>query len=327
MYSFANASADECNNGDARACFSEAKTYDNNKDDKKALEFYNKACGLDYAIGCNKAGEKYLAKKDNENAKKLYSKACDLNHHESCVSYGEIYENEGDCDKAGEIYKDAFKNKKFKPASDKFEALVGNEKCMQIPPQQATIQQPVKEKNNGELQAFLDNVSLCDSKHDGKACMEVGVAYKDGIKGHIKADPVKANRYLTTACELKNIDGCNMIVKYIREVLNKDEIDIRTDDIKKIGDSDTYKQIVYVSILQRACITANNVEYCAEGANYAYEQKMLKEAYVCLSLACSHHNRYCGNSSHLLFEAYDIMDYYNSLNEQKSKKNSSKKRK
>ena len=292
MYSFANASADECNNGDARACFSEAKTYDNNKDDKKALEFYNKACGLDYAIGCNKAGEKYLAKKDNENAKKLYSKACDLNHHESCVSYGEIYENEGDCDKAGEIYKDAFKNKKFKPASDKFEALVGNEKCMQIPPQQATIQQPVKEKNNGELQAFLDNVSLCDSKHDGKACMAVAEIYRNGIKGHIEPDLEKAMRYQGNACVRgKMLQACKLSAEHYKKQTDKKNEDL------------------YLTFALTGCSLKDNA-LCGETAEIYYKRKDLFNAAMYFITVCESepNNSYCKTGNKILDDLNRLLE-------------------
>lgn len=131
LISLVNASNEnECNGGKASACFSVAKEYDKDENTNKAIEFYKKACELNYAIGCNKVGEKYLNLKNNEYAKMFFSKACALNHHESCVSYGEIFENEGNCDMASEIYKDTFKNKKFKPAQSKFEALIGSEKCM-----------------------------------------------------------------------------------------------------------------------------------------------------------------------------------------------------
>ena len=131
LISLVNASNEnECNGGKASACFSVAKEYDKDENTDKAIEFYKKACELNYVIGCNKVGEKYLNLKNNEYAKMFFSKACALNHHESCVSYGEIFENEGNCDMASEIYKDTFKNKKFKPAQSKFEALIGSEKCM-----------------------------------------------------------------------------------------------------------------------------------------------------------------------------------------------------
>ncbi|MDA3054235.1 MULTISPECIES: tetratricopeptide repeat protein [unclassified Campylobacter] len=190
-FGFANANDAECLGGDAKECFASAKAYEQSGDNAKAQEFYQKACELNYAVGCNKAGAIFASKQENENAKTLYLKACDLNHHESCVNLGEIYENEGNCNKASEIYKDTFENKKFKPAQAKFEALVGNEKCMSDEIKRQ------KEEAQKEIDAKIKALKPLEALED-KAC-EPG----DGRKYYLQGINYENNQTVSEAVMLK----------------------------------------------------------------------------------------------------------------------------
>ncbi|MDA3046194.1 hypothetical protein OFO10_03400 [Campylobacter sp. VBCF_06 NA8] len=253
MASFAHATDGECENKNALACFASAKSYDEKNESEKALEFYKKACELDYALGCAKTGEKYQNLKNHENAKKFYSKACDLNHHESCVNWGEIFENEGNCDKASEIYQDTFKNKKYKLAGDRFEALVGNTKCITedfdiSKTMEATDSkcQPndgmkyylegVKYKNN---QSVNDAVILqtfqksCDCG-EGKGCDEVANVYWENFKDLPQKRKDKTKEAMIKACEGDIVTGCEKVyLSYERGYLQADDRQEKMDNLKE----------------------------------------------------------------------------------------------
>ncbi|MDA3048946.1 hypothetical protein OFO03_00265 [Campylobacter sp. JMF_02 ED1] len=169
-----------CEKGDEKACFVSGKFYDDNNESVKALQFYAKSCELNYALGCDKIAQDYAQKDDTQNAKKFFLKSCELNHHESCLSYGEIFENEGDCDKASEIYKDTFKNKKYKPASDKFDNLIKSEKCLGT---EIIIKKEIVncEPNEG-LEKYFKAMSYLDSHYDEKKSYEIIALFEKSCK-------------------------------------------------------------------------------------------------------------------------------------------------
>ena len=228
LLSLANASNEnECNGGKASACFSVAKEYDNQNNTDKAIEFYKKACELNYAIGCNKVGEKYLNLKKNEYAKIFFSKACVLNHHESCVSYGEIFEDEGNCDMASEIYKDTFKNKKFKPAQSKFEALVANEKCMS---QEMKKQKEDGEKAKAEVENAKDEIEKAkDEIESAKA--EIEKAKADVEKA--KAELENSKKELEAAGRQKQTIKAMSTSDLLKTIFSADMFDADIEHIEK----------------------------------------------------------------------------------------------
>ena len=320
LISLANASNEnECSGGKASACFSVAKEYDENKDDDKAIEFYKKACELNYAIGCNKVGEKYINLKNNDYAKMFFSKACTLNHHESCVSYGQIFEDEGNCDMASEIYKDTFKNKKFKPAQEKFENLVGNAKCIKA--QQEQAQQEAKTKAEQEAQAkakaeqeakakqkakedelnkereeLVELVSKCEAS-DTKACIEVATRYETGRKVE-KADQKQAIGYYSKACLLDDGESCYKTAKSYKE----------KNDEKN-----------YLQLLVMSCDNGYT-QGCDEGAKYSYENFHVDKTYEFYYRLCEAEKKgnqqsdYCKKRDKL-FEA--LYNFYKKANKAK----------
>ncbi|GAA8365049.1 hypothetical protein Hpkin12_08860 [Helicobacter pylori] len=65
------------------------------KEDKKAFEYYSKACGLNYGDGCEILGDIYHHGEGvTQNFKKAfqyYSKACELNEALTCTFVGAFY--------------------------------------------------------------------------------------------------------------------------------------------------------------------------------------------------------------------------------------------
>ncbi len=68
------------------------------KKDKKAFEYYSKACGLNYSDGCVILGDIYHSGegviKNFKKAFEYFDKACQLNNAKGCYALAALY-NEG----------------------------------------------------------------------------------------------------------------------------------------------------------------------------------------------------------------------------------------
>ncbi len=90
-----------CDGNIYKACSDLGWMYDNGKgvkkDYKKAVELYNKACDGGLAENCNYLGNMYAVgegvKKDYKKAVELYNKACDGNFAGGCNNLGYMYGN------------------------------------------------------------------------------------------------------------------------------------------------------------------------------------------------------------------------------------------
>ncbi len=88
----------ECNTG--FECRILGQKYTNGRgvkqDDFKAVEFYQKACGLNSGLGCTFLGFSYAkgkgVKQDDFKAVALHQKACGLNSWLGCIFLGALYE-------------------------------------------------------------------------------------------------------------------------------------------------------------------------------------------------------------------------------------------
>ena len=95
---FVNADSvvNECNTGSECANFG-YKYYIGEgvkQDDFKAVEFYQKACGLNYGRGCSNLGVSYEygegVRKSGIKALEYYGKACDLKSVIGCKNYARL---------------------------------------------------------------------------------------------------------------------------------------------------------------------------------------------------------------------------------------------
>ena len=61
------------------------------KNEKKAIELYEKSCAANNDLGCNGLGAAYAnglgVSQDMQKAKDYFKKACDLNYKEGCDNY------------------------------------------------------------------------------------------------------------------------------------------------------------------------------------------------------------------------------------------------
>jgi TPR repeat protein len=86
------------------------------KDAKSAIAWYEHACSLGNAVGCESAGRMYefhVEPKDFEKAAALYKKSCDVGWQGGCANYAIMLENgrgtAKDLGKARELYSGACK--------------------------------------------------------------------------------------------------------------------------------------------------------------------------------------------------------------------------
>ncbi len=91
-----------CNAGDAEQCRRLGTTFQfgnkaTQKDDAKALGFYEKACTLKSAAGCVSAGQMFEfhhgVDKDDAKAAGFYKQGCDLGYQVGCANYAIMLEN------------------------------------------------------------------------------------------------------------------------------------------------------------------------------------------------------------------------------------------
>lgn len=106
---------DRCEHKGAKACGSLGYLYEAglgvNKDIKKAMFYYQKACDLEYSLGCVNLGVIYTLQERFKVANNLFKKACDSNNAEGCVNLGVSYKYgygfSIDMKKANSLFKNA----------------------------------------------------------------------------------------------------------------------------------------------------------------------------------------------------------------------------
>ena len=89
-----------CDSGDASSCFDLGECYSRERngvrlDFSKARIYYEKACSMNVAKGCDSLGYLYImargVKQDYSQAKTYFEKACDLNNGSGCYHLGSLY--------------------------------------------------------------------------------------------------------------------------------------------------------------------------------------------------------------------------------------------
>lgn len=102
-----------CQGGNSFACFTigeKKRTLD--RDNKKALEYYRKACDGGWITGCNNAGiliqmQGAQYSKYWKEAAKYFEKACDKDESNACFNLGSLKYREGRASSAKKYYKKA----------------------------------------------------------------------------------------------------------------------------------------------------------------------------------------------------------------------------
>ncbi len=104
-----------CDDGNSAACFQMGERYRViERDNKKAIGFFRKACEADYMTGCIFGGNLLFMAGTHGSAKwkeskKMYQKACDADEDAACYMFGQIAYKEGRQKKAIKYYKQACK--------------------------------------------------------------------------------------------------------------------------------------------------------------------------------------------------------------------------
>ena len=102
-----------CQEGNSTACFKVGERFRTvERDNKKALTYYIKACDDGYMTGCTNGGILLAMKgtpysKDFKQARKMFDKACEAGEDQSCFNLGTLNYKEGRQSKAIKYYKKA----------------------------------------------------------------------------------------------------------------------------------------------------------------------------------------------------------------------------
>ena len=102
-----------CQEGNSTACFKVGERFRTvERDNKKALTYYTKACDDGYMTGCTNGGILLAMKgtpysKDFKKARKMFDKACEAGEDQSCFNLGTLNYKEGRQSKAIKYYKRA----------------------------------------------------------------------------------------------------------------------------------------------------------------------------------------------------------------------------
>ena len=102
-----------CKEGNSTACFKIGERYRTlDRDNKKALKYYVKACDAGYMTGCTNGGVILAMRgtpysKDFKQARKMFDKACEAGEDQSCFNMGTLNYKEGRQSKAIKYYKKA----------------------------------------------------------------------------------------------------------------------------------------------------------------------------------------------------------------------------
>jgi TPR repeat protein len=84
-----------CDNGSMESCYQLGVIYyygseHIEKDTKKAMNLYLKACSGKVRIACDDLGHMYLLEKDKEKALDFYSRACTFGYKQSCENFNDL---------------------------------------------------------------------------------------------------------------------------------------------------------------------------------------------------------------------------------------------
>lgn len=102
-----------CEEGNSTACFRTGERFRTvDRDNKKALVYYIKACDSGYMTGCTNGGILLAMKgqpysKEFKQARKMFDKACEAGEDRACFNMGTLNYNEGRQKKAIKYYKKA----------------------------------------------------------------------------------------------------------------------------------------------------------------------------------------------------------------------------
>ena len=102
-----------CQEGNSTACFKVGERFRTvERDNKKALTYYIKACDDGYMTGCTNGGILLAMigtpySKDFKQARKMFDKACEAGEDQSCFNLGTLNYKEGRQSKAIKYYKRA----------------------------------------------------------------------------------------------------------------------------------------------------------------------------------------------------------------------------
>ena len=102
-----------CKEGNSTACFKIGESYRIlDRNNKKALKYYVKACELGYMTACTNGGIILAMKgtpysKDFKQARKMFDKACEAGEDPACFNLGTLNYKEGRQSKAIKYYKKA----------------------------------------------------------------------------------------------------------------------------------------------------------------------------------------------------------------------------
>ena len=102
-----------CKEGNSTACFKLGERYRIlDKDNKKAVKYYVKACDAGYMTGCTNGGILLAMKgtpysKEFKQARKMFDKSCEAGEDPACFNLGTLNYKEGRQSKAIKYYKKA----------------------------------------------------------------------------------------------------------------------------------------------------------------------------------------------------------------------------
>ncbi|NLK66128.1 MAG: sel1 repeat family protein [Campylobacteraceae bacterium] len=83
---------ENCTKGDSWACSEIGMTFYKYQNNEKALEYFTKACDIEFCVGCELKGFLLVQKGEFEEAFETFTKACDNNSSYSCVNLAKMYD-------------------------------------------------------------------------------------------------------------------------------------------------------------------------------------------------------------------------------------------
>ena len=234
-----------CQAHNAEQCFRLGMAYSGtvyaavSKNEKKAYQYYKKACDKGHTKACTALSKVYMTgqgvKVDYQKAKQLAEKACDDGDDLACSNLGFLYKDgkgvSQDTQKAKELYqKSCHQNKKNAVACNNLGVLYLKEKNYQAarPLLEFSCNQNylkacyslatmyadglgVKQNTKKTVQ-LLNKACPSDSPYlafaEPEACFYLGLIYHDGVG--IKKDATKAQTFFQIACDLEYTDACHI---------------------------------------------------------------------------------------------------------------------
>ena len=185
---------DQCSQGKVYYCFALGQYYANGqkgytKNNTKSKYFFEKACDLNYGVGCYNLGLVYLnglgVNKNKSSAKTYFDKACSLGRQEACDEISNNYSSGSNI------------------SHEEYCSQGKGEYCFSLGWSYAN-------GKNGYTKDYSKAIDFyrkaCDLDY-GPACNNLGVLYANG-EGINKNVPI-ARIYYDKACKLNNEQGCS----------------------------------------------------------------------------------------------------------------------